>query len=1136
MLIIGNKKVLERRDIIKKFLLPLITFLLFFFGLQRVNADKYTLVKDNYQNIYYVQNGLPEHYGSDIQFKFTLNGKIAFCLDPKLSIKHYEYFGIPLTDTTYDLDTQDYLNKVIYYGYDYPNHQNERYYMATQALIWEKVSNYLIEFYTERYGYGTYIDVSNEKTEILNLINNHNKLPYFSNNEYSYNLTNYIEFEDEVLNNFEIASTTWNDAYIENNKLIIKNLDNYVGNIRISLKKKSYRNDIATYYFEDGTQPLITGGKPNDVYSNLSINIKGAKIRINKLDKDSNLPIKNKNIEFNIINLDTGNYIYINGEKNLKINDEGYLITDMIPFGRYKITEVKSSDDYYLNENSVEILVNDDTISNNTYEFNFYNELKKGSITIQKKGQVYDERNNTYSFKNLENIEYKLYANEDIVTSDGTIHYKKGDIVAIKKTNNIGFVEFNNLVLGNYCFIETETLPIYNIDNESHCFNLRELKGVYYQHRNYLKTSNIKILKYDADSKKTLPNVQFGLYAKEDFNNGIVYYKKDQLISKQTTNSEGIIEFNSLIYGKYYVKELSSLGGYKKNEKKYEINLSADEYYLEIENSLERGSIKFEKSGEVFNYKTGTSNFKKLENIEYRLYASDDIVTGDGTIYYKKGDIVSIKSTNSSGIVIFDELVLGNYCITENKTLPEYIIDNNSYCFNLYDSKNIYYEHKNYLKKGSLKITKLDLDSKLPIKNNNIVFNIKNLDTNRYIYINNTKDLKLNSEGYLYIENIPFGEYLISEMKTLPIYELNKNDKKIFINEDTIDKSLNYVNEYFYNEKKLGSINILKQDYNTKKFITNVEFTLYAMEDIITPDNVKHYSKGDVVSKKLTDEYGLISFNNLILGKYYIKETKTNNDYIIDVNEYSFDLTKNDKNNIVIKNKLKRKSISLKKYGEVFNYKTLIYNFEPLSNIEFMLYAKEDIISSDSTLHYKKGDTVSTKKTDDLGQIKFDDLILGKYCLIEKKTKNNYILDENEYCFDLYEDENTNITLYNYLKKSDLIIKKIDASTGDILKNVYFEIFNNDESLGIYETDEFGIIKLENLPLTKYKIKEIKTNDDYILDTKVKIIDLNKQNEIIIKNNKKVKLPNTLNNDYSSLILILIFSIGSILANVKKIG
>jgi len=998
--------------------------LLFFFGLQRVSADKYTLVKDNYQNIYYVQNGLPEHYGSDIQFKFTLNGKIAFCLDPKLAIKNYSYFGIPLTDTTYDLETQDYLNKVIYYGYDYPNHQNERYYMATQALIWEKVSNYLIEFYTERYGYGTYIDVSNEKNEILNLVNNHNKVPYFSNNEYSYNLTNYLEFEDEVLNNFEIENSTWNDVYIENNKLIINNLDNYVGNIKITLKKKSYRYDIAMYYFEDSTQPLITGGKINDVIANLSINIKGAKIRVNKLDKESNLPIKNKNIEFNIMNMDTGNYIYLNGEKNLKINDEGFLITDFIPYGNYKITEVKTSDDYYLNENSIEILVNDETVTNNVYELNFYNEVKKG---------------------------------------------------------------------------------------------------------------NIKLLKFDNESKKVLKDVKFGLFANEDIiSNNQIIYKKDQLINEQITNNDGIVEFNNLIYGKYYIKELYGLDGYKINDKKYEINLNKNNYYLEIENILERGSIKIEKSGEIFNYKTGISSFKKLKDIEYKLYALDDIITKDGTIHYKKGDIVSIKSTNSSGIVKFNNLILGNYCIAESKTLSTYIIDNNAHCFNLYDTKDIVYEHKNYLKKGNLKLTKLDADSKLPIKNSNILFNIKNLDTNRYIYINNTKNLSLNNDGYLYIENIPFGEYLISEVKTTDDYELNNDTKQISINENTIDSKLNYVNEYFYNKKKLGSIYILKQDYDTKKSISNVEFTLYAKEDIISSDNVKHYSKDDIVSTKITDENGLICFDNLILGKYYLKETKTNSDYVLNNNEYSFDLYKKENNTIVVENKLKRKNISLKKYGEVFNYKTFDYSFEPLANIEFTLYAEDDIISSDNTLHYKKGDIVQSKKTDETGQILFDNLILGKYCLVEKKTKDNYILDENKYCFNLYENNDNSITLYNKLKKGNLVIKKVDANTENPLENIYFEIFNDNHSLGIYKTDEAGLINLENLPLSKYKIEEIKTNNDYILDSKIKTIDLNKQNEIVIKNKKKIKLPNTLNNDYSILLSIFIFLIGSILVNVKK--
>ena len=89
-------------------------------------------------------------------------------MDPNYSIKSYEYLGIPLKETSYSSDIIEYINDIIYYGYDYPGHQTERYYIATQALIWEQTSPYKIEFYTERYGYGEYIDVSKEKsTEIL---------------------------------------------------------------------------------------------------------------------------------------------------------------------------------------------------------------------------------------------------------------------------------------------------------------------------------------------------------------------------------------------------------------------------------------------------------------------------------------------------------------------------------------------------------------------------------------------------------------------------------------------------------------------------------------------------------------------------------------------------------------------------------------------------------------------------------------------------------------------------------------------------------------------------------------------------------------------------------------------------------
>ena len=272
-----------------------------FLGLNRVKAEEqYHLNQVIYDNYYYVQNGLPEHYGSDIQYRFSIDGKFAYCMDPKLAINTSEYFGIPFSKTIYDLETQKYLNKIIYYGYEYPNHQNFRYYMATQALIWEKISGYLIEFYTERYGHGDYVDISFEKNIILNLIGESESLPYFAGNEYNYNYTNYLEFVDSYLKNFEIVDSTWDDVSIEKNKLKIENLDGFSGTINIKLKRKNYRNDIPMYYYVNTieTQPFITGGKLDELTTEVTINIGGAQIQVDKIDKNTNKPLSG--VEFSL--------------------------------------------------------------------------------------------------------------------------------------------------------------------------------------------------------------------------------------------------------------------------------------------------------------------------------------------------------------------------------------------------------------------------------------------------------------------------------------------------------------------------------------------------------------------------------------------------------------------------------------------------------------------------------------------------------------------------------------------------------------------------------------------------------------------------------------------------------------------
>ncbi len=1101
------------------------------FCIPKVRADsKYNLVKETYDNAYYVQNGMPDHYGSDAQFKYTINGKIAFCMDPISAITKYEYYGIPLSGATYDFETQDYLNKIIYYGYDYYGHQTPNYYMATQALIWERISPYLIEFYTERYGYGNYIDVSMEKNEIIRLVNNHNSLPYFANHTYNYNPTNYLEFEDEILNDFEIVDSNWQNILIEDNKLKIKDLDNFVGTINIKLKKKMYRDDFPMYYYEDGTQPLITGGRPNDIETNFSIKIDGAKIKVNKIDKESNLPIKDSNIKFNIIETSTGEYIYVNGTKDIPINSDGYLITESLPYGEYKITEIMTNEEYELNQEEAIISVNKDTVNeNNIYELNFFNtlkkgkliitkvdkdsreplsgiefglyatvnittsdgtihytkgqlissgitgdngiltfdnlvyghyyikelnsidgyikdndtytvhinsptynmlfinELEKGSININKLGEFFNQDTLSYELKPLANVEFKLIANEDIIAPEGTIYYKKGDIVSVKKTNELGMLEFNDLVLGDYCFIETKTLDDYMIDSSEHCYDLKIYHGISIDHRNYLKRGTLKINKLDKESNLPIKNsnIKFNIKNIETDQYILVDNEKDLVI-----NNEGYLIIDNLPYGTYEITEINDNPIYEVNNQPLKIKINEETINNEnlvettFYNKLKKGKISIIKKGEKFNFKTLESTFTLLSDIEFTLIANEDILTGDLGKIYSKGDIISIKKSNSTGKLEFDNLILGSYCIKETNTLNNYILDENIYCFNLLENENQQLELINYLKKGTLKLNKLDSISNLPIKNSNIKFNIKNLDSNRYIYIDGNKDLMINEEGYLIIDNLPYGTYEIKEISTTNEYLLNKDSLIIEISDSKTENNTIEIN--FYNELKRGQI---------------------------------------IVNKK----------------------------------------------------------------GEIFNYEKLKYSYEYLSNVEFILKAEQDIITKDGVKHYSKGDIVSTAKTDDRGQIIFDNLILGNYCLIENKTKEDYILDTNTYCFNLNEKEKQQIELINYLPKNNLKIKKVDSYTKEPISDVTFEIYYHDISLGKFKTDKNGIIELKNIPTSIYKIQEIKTKNNYILDNKTHQIDLKINQEITIENQKKINLPNTKLNDYSLSILGSIMLIGLIL-------
>ena len=179
--------------------------------------------------------------------------------------------------------------------------------------------------------------------------------------------------------------------------------------------------------------------------------------------------------------------------------------------------------------------------------------------------------------------------------------------------------------------------------------------------------------------------------------------------------------------------------------------------------------------------------------------------------------------------------------------------------------------------------------------------------------------------------------------------------------------------------------------------------------------------------------------------------------------------------------------------------------------------------------YYDKND-VFTFRTNDDGIYIFDDLPVGRYLLKEIESRNNNLIDSNSYeivisSFDLDE----KITIYNYLPKSNLIIKKIDNDNMSVIPNTLFGLYTLEDLL-VYKgyTNDDGVISINNLMNGKYILKELEANNEYVLDDTEYLVDVFNDNELVITNERvSIDIPDTFSINYLYFfilgVLIIIF-------------
>lgn len=356
------------------------------------------------------------------------------------------------------------------------------------------------------------------------------------------------------------------------------------------------------------------------------------------------------------------------------------------------------------------------------------------------------------------------------------------------------------------------------------------------------------------------------------------------------------------------------------------------------------------------------------------------------------------------------------------------------------------------------------------------IYNNSNVETNSMS--NSTFKIAIPIKN---IKNDVAGVVNITEakVKTYPVFYANAYDEKYqdyITYADPVEDAETFLLLKINAHK--SKIKIIKEDKETHKPLQGVEF------------NVKYADNNENIGNFITDEKGEIIIQNLRPADIILTEVKTQENYILNTNQYDVELSFNSMKEITISNERKRGNLKIIKVDKDDNNVAI-------GNVEFELYSEEQ----------KK--VIGKYTTDENGKIEIDNLRVGKYKLIEKKTNKFYNLGEDAEIVIKW-NEITEQVVENELKKGKVKIVKVDAANENIkLKDVEFEVLdNNDNVLETIKTNNEGEALTKEYPIRDYsniRIREIKTNEYYELNREPINIKLeaNKVETIIVKNKKK---------------------------------
>ena len=811
------------------------------------------------------QNG--NNYSSWRLENYRVDGETAYCIEP----------GIPEGNPMYQTDwsatglpnsIKERVLLIGYYGYTYPNHQTLKYRAATQGMIWATIlgNNTTVKFSTERYGGGTPLDISAEMAEIERLIAHHYDKPSFNGSSYTLQVGETITITDSnnILGNFNI-SVDGADYSVNGNQLTITPTKSGEINIRMT-QKLAYANSYKIFT-GDGIQNMMVAGGVDPTVATIKVNAYYGSVELNKTDSETTVKQGQASLggaKYGVFSND-GTLI-----TTITTDENGYGKSDsVIKYGSYYVQEISSSKGYYLNNSKTPI----DVKGVASVSIDVTEDVIKNYISILKQ---YDYVDGNTTFLNAEKgITFEIY-------------YPDGTLFNEITTDKNGYATMD-IPYGVWRFHQVNTNTgfekIYDfyitVDENS------ELEQ-YYNILNNKLSAYLQVFKTDLETGKTiaLADTTFKIL-NTDTNQYVSQYVGGKVYSEFKTDETGkFITYLKLEAGNYKLIETASPKNYLINSDGLTFTIGDGTYYnyttygafvtVNFENQVIKGQVEVNKKGQSVVIDNGAFTYEEvpLDNVTYEIYASEDILSSDGTLlYYEKDQLVDTITTNKDGYAISKELYLGSYYMVEVKTKDTHVLNTEKYEFTLTAKDNktpiVYnsYSALNMLKKGTLEFSKTDVSTGKGIPDTKVeIYHIKDDGTTELVFTGITdKDDKIT------ITDLFVGDFTIIETEASTGYRLS-NESAFF----TIKENGEIVKANMTNEKITSTIKIHKVDENGVA-LAGVEIGIFDLD-------------GNLLETHITDENGDIEIE-LEYGSYYYQELNTIEGHILNDEKVYFNVT-----------------------------------------------------------------------------------------------------------------------------------------------------------------------------------------------------------------------------------------------------